>query len=202
MVNTKGCVKLLKKILNIRENFSVRLSKKTASLFISTLEGFLENRELQILDWHFGLHGEQLSLERIGNRLKITRERVHQIEKKAIAKKLWLHRSRRWILNLFILDKNDLIGKALSLHAKNEELEAENIKLRSPAALKEMPYALIDDTELSIRTRNILRRAGIKTIGSLMQKTKRNLLTLNRMGSKSFKEIEDFLTEYGLSLKK
>ncbi len=50
------------------------------------LMGRLTDREQDILTLHFGLGGESLTLEEIGRRLGITRERVRQIEGQALRK--------------------------------------------------------------------------------------------------------------------
>jgi RNA polymerase sigma factor (sigma-70 family) len=44
----------------------------------------LTNRAKRILSWRFGLEEEHLTLQEIGERIDVTRERVRQIEKKAL----------------------------------------------------------------------------------------------------------------------
>jgi RNA polymerase sigma factor (sigma-70 family) len=46
----------------------------------------LTDRQQEILAWRYGFQGEPLTLEEIGERLEITRERVRQIENAAIRK--------------------------------------------------------------------------------------------------------------------
>jgi RNA polymerase primary sigma factor len=46
----------------------------------------LEDRERAIVSLRFGLEGEPMTLEEIGRRLGVTRERVRQIEVQALRK--------------------------------------------------------------------------------------------------------------------
>jgi RNA polymerase primary sigma factor len=53
----------------------------------------LDEKEAVVLKWRFGLDDDQpLTLQEIGDRLHLTRERIRQIEQKAMAK---LRRSSR-----------------------------------------------------------------------------------------------------------
>lgn len=57
-----------------------------------------------------------------------------------------------------------------------------------------------DEMELSIRAQNCLDGAGITLLGQLVQKSGSELLQLKNFGRTSLKEIEDALSEMGLSL--
>lgn len=58
----------------------------------------------------------------------------------------------------------------------------------------------VDDLELSVRSANCLKNAGIQYIGELVQKTEAEMLKTKNFGRKSLNEIKDMLTEMGLSL--
>ncbi|MBI2830196.1 MAG: DNA-directed RNA polymerase subunit alpha [Chloroflexi bacterium] len=58
----------------------------------------------------------------------------------------------------------------------------------------------VQQLDLSVRTMNCLRRAGITTVGELVSRTEKELLSLRNFGQKSKREIEARLTELGLSL--
>lgn len=58
----------------------------------------------------------------------------------------------------------------------------------------------VDDLELSVRSANCLGRAGIRTIGELVQKTGGDLLRLKHFGRKSYKEMIAVLSNLGLEL--
>ncbi len=56
----------------------------------------------------------------------------------------------------------------------------------------------VEDLELSVRSANCLKNAGINTIGELVQKTEAEMLKTKNFGRKSLSEIKDILNEYGL----
>jgi len=56
----------------------------------------------------------------------------------------------------------------------------------------------VEELELSVRSANCLRSAGIKTIGELVQKSESAMLKYRNFGRKSLKEISDILGEMGL----
>ncbi len=58
----------------------------------------------------------------------------------------------------------------------------------------------IEALDLSERPRNCLRRAQIKTVGELVQKTPDELLNITNFGQKSLEEVTAKLDELGLSL--
>jgi len=79
-----------------------------------------------------------------------------------------------------------------------EELGTEEaVALSIPEEQYNMPVQQLD---LSVRTMNCLRRAGIPTVGQLITKTAKDLLDLRNFGEKSRQEIEDRLAGIGLSL--
>jgi len=58
----------------------------------------------------------------------------------------------------------------------------------------------VDELELSVRSYNCLKNAGIKTIGDLVTKTEAEMLKTKNFGRKSLNEIKDILAEMGLQL--
>ncbi|HDQ03670.1 MAG TPA: DNA-directed RNA polymerase subunit alpha [Deltaproteobacteria bacterium] len=72
--------------------------------------------------------------------------------------------------------------------AEDEKGDVNKILLRS-----------VEDLELSVRSANCLKNAGINTIGELVQKTEAEMLKTKNFGRKSLSEIKDILGEYNLS---
>jgi len=71
---------------------------------------------------------------------------------------------------------------------KEEKEDINNILLRR-----------VDDLELSVRSMNCLKNAGIELIGELVQKTEAEMLKTKNFGRKSLNEIKVILDEMGLS---
>jgi DNA-directed RNA polymerase subunit alpha len=73
-----------------------------------------------------------------------------------------------------------------------------------PEAPRPMPELGLDapvaELELSVRSRNCLAKAGVKTVGDLIRKTRRGLLETRGLGRLSLREIEERLREEGLTL--
>ncbi len=72
--------------------------------------------------------------------------------------------------------------------AEDEKGDVNKVLLRS-----------VEDLELSVRSANCLKNAGINTIGELVQKTEAEMLKTKNFGRKSLSEIKDILGEYNLT---
>mgnify|MGYP000916623321 CR=1 FL=1 len=59
----------------------------------------------------------------------------------------------------------------------------------------------IEDLDLSVRSYNCLKRAGINTVGELTQKSEEEMMRVRNLGRKSLKEVIQKLREIGLHLK-
>jgi len=90
-------------------------------------------------------------------------------------------------LNLFI---------DLSERAKNTEFMVEK-EDSSKGKILEMT---IEELDLSVRSYNCLKRAGINTVQNLTEKTEAEMLKVRNLGRKSFDEVVQKLSSLGLSL--
>ncbi|ACL68906.1 DNA-directed RNA polymerase subunit alpha [Halothermothrix orenii] len=59
----------------------------------------------------------------------------------------------------------------------------------------------IEELDLSVRSSNCLKRAGINTVGELINKTEDDLMKVRNLGKKSLQEIKEKLNELDLKLK-
>ncbi|HOG16379.1 MAG: DNA-directed RNA polymerase subunit alpha [Syntrophaceae bacterium PtaU1.Bin231] len=64
--------------------------------------------------------------------------------------------------------------------------------------INELLLRHVDDLELSVRSANCLKNAGINLIGELVQKTEAEMLKTKNFGRKSLNEIKEILAEQGL----
>lgn len=58
----------------------------------------------------------------------------------------------------------------------------------------------IEDLDLSVRAFNCLKRAGINTVGELLQNNHEEIMKVRNLGKKSLEELEEKLASLGLSL--
>ncbi len=58
----------------------------------------------------------------------------------------------------------------------------------------------IEDLDLSVRSYNCLKRAGINTVSELTQKTEEDMMKVRNLGKKSLKEVKQKLEDLDLSL--
>jgi len=91
-------------------------------------------------------------------------------------------------LNLFI---------DLSENAKNAEVMVEKEDDEKEKVLE----MSIDELELSVRSYNCLKRAGINTVEELTNRTSEDMMKVRNLGRKSLEEVLQKLNELGLQLK-
>lgn len=60
---------------------------------------------------------------------------------------------------------------------------------------------MIEDLDLSVRSYNCLKRAGIQTVEELTQRTEGEMMRVRNLGKKSLKEVKDKIYDLGLSFK-
>ena len=75
--------------------------------------------------------------------------------------------------------------------------------LKDPEKVKEEAQEnySVEDLDLSVRSYNCLKRAGIANVLELTQKTEAEMMKVRNLGKKSLKEVKDKLEEKGLSFK-
>lgn len=84
----------------------------------------------------------------------------------------------------------------LSEHAKTVEVMAEKEDNEKEKVLE----MSIDELELSVRSYNCLKRAGINTVEELTNRTSEDMMKVRNLGRKSLEEVLAKLKELGLSL--
>ncbi len=59
----------------------------------------------------------------------------------------------------------------------------------------------IEELDLSVRSYNCLKRAGINTVQELIMKTEEDMMKVRNLGRKSLEEVQEKLAELNLSLR-
>lgn len=84
----------------------------------------------------------------------------------------------------------------LSENAKSVDVMVESVTDEKEKVLE----MNIDELELSVRSYNCLKRAGINTVEELINKTPEDMMKVRNLGRKSLDEVLAKLKELGLSL--
>jgi DNA-directed RNA polymerase subunit alpha len=66
---------------------------------------------------------------------------------------------------------------------------------------KKILNTTIEDLDLSVRSFNCLKRAGISVVGDLVARSEEDMMKVRNLGRKSLEEVKKKLEEYGLSFK-
>ncbi len=101
-----------------------------------------------------------------------------------------------------------LAAKVLNEHLKlfidmSDEAQKAEIMVERPEVKKEKVLEMtIEELELSVRSFNCLKRAGIDTVEDLIERTEDDMMKVRNLGRKSLEEVIQKLNTLGLSLKK
>ena len=176
------------------EHFNERLEFLLTKLVIT-------DREEKIIRLYY-IDGK--TFEEIGKEFGTTRERIKQIHAKAIEK-----------LKLF--KKYFYVGKWCSMEelAKEEyqkyletqksfrtyESAKQYILQYESGTFLPLKEQKIENLDLTMRSYNCLKRAGIRTIGDLLNFSYYDLIKIRNLGRKSMKEILDTIHDLGLKFR-
>ncbi|MBQ9084733.1 MAG: DNA-directed RNA polymerase subunit alpha, partial [Clostridia bacterium] len=101
-----------------------------------------------------------------------------------------------------------LAAKVLNEHLKlfidmSDEAKNAEILVERPEVQKEKVLEMtIEELDMSIRSFNCLKRAGIDTVEDLISKREEDMIKVRNLGRKSLEEIIQKLNSLGLSLRK
>lgn len=129
---------------------------------------------------------------RVGEALDYEKLEINVYTNKGINPKDAVSLASQFLINHFgvLSDLNKIIAEKQYMH----EQEAPVVdKTRS---------VKIEELDLSARSYNCLKRAGITTIGEIAERTEEDMQKIRNLGRKSLKEVEEKLKEHGLSFKK
>ena len=101
-----------------------------------------------------------------------------------------------------------LAAKVLNEHLKlfidmSDEAKNKEILVERPEVKKEKVLEMtIEELDLSVRSFNCLKRAGIDTVEDLIDRTEEDMMKVRNLGRKSLEEVIQKLNSLGLGLKK
>ncbi len=95
----------------------------------------------------------------------------------------------------------DHIQYFINLNVAHDEQHVADDEALDPEALriKKILSLGIDELELSVRSHNCLKAAGIQSVGELVRKTEQELLNYRNFGQKSLNELSDLVQNFGLT---
>ncbi|MDE5415787.1 MULTISPECIES: DNA-directed RNA polymerase subunit alpha [Alkalihalobacterium] len=97
-----------------------------------------------------------------------------------------------------ILTEHLNIFVGLTDQAQNAEIMVEKEEDQKEKVLE----MTIEELDLSVRSYNCLKRAGINTVQELTHKTEEDMMKVRNLGRKSLEEVQEKLAELGLGLRK
>ncbi len=101
-----------------------------------------------------------------------------------------------------------LAAKILNTHISlfvNLTEEVDEVEITSDRKEEDLEKILemtIEELDLSVRSYNCLKRAGINTVGELVRKPEEEMMKVRNLGKKSLEEVEQKLEELGLGFQK
>ena len=98
----------------------------------------------------------------------------------------------------------DILVSALDIIVPLADLKLEEtftVQQPVPEDVQKNNTMMIEDLDLSVRSYNCLKRAGIQTVDELTQKTEDEMMHVKNLGKKSLKEVKDKMYQLGLFFK-
>lgn len=155
--------------------------RKQDENFIINILNRLKGEQGEVVKMRFALGGEKFNtLKQVSERINKHKEWARQLELKALRelRQPWQKKHFGIFFRTFAEEKLLETGTNSSL------LETS-----------------MDEFDLSVRTRNCLKNADIKTIGDLIKKTEQEMLRTKNFGRKSLNELKKVLSEKGLGFR-
>lgn len=97
-----------------------------------------------------------------------------------------------------ILNEHLMLFVGLTDEARDAEIMVEKEEDKKEKVME----MTIEELDLSVRSYNCLKRAGINSVQELTQKSEEDMMKVRNLGRKSLEEVQEKLAELGLSLRK
>lgn len=176
------------------EHFNERLEFLLTKLVIT-------DREEKIIRLYY-IDGK--TFEEIGKEYGTTRERIRQIHAKAIKKlklfKKYFYGGKWCLMEELAKEEYQKYLETQKSYWKYESAKQYILQYESGIFLP-IREQKIENLDLSMRSYNCLKRAGIRTIGDLLNLTYNDLFKIRNLGRKSMKEVLDKIHDLGLKFR-
>ena len=176
---------------NLTYEMFVGIKHVDISVFTQIIKEELREKEADVI---FSYYRDGMTLDEIGEKYSLTRERIRQIKAAAVRKLRNPKRAKRYILYSY-----ECVSEL-----QNKLSELQKIVLGEDAATTEAEEPTIDALKLSVRSYNCLSRyARLKFkqkelyISQLTDMTAEEVANIRNLGKRSFMEILYALKEYG-----
>ncbi|MCI7349640.1 MAG: hypothetical protein MSH60_02685 [Ruminococcus sp.] len=165
----------------------------------------LTEREGRVLDMRYKRY---MTMAAIGEEYGLRAERIRQIEAKAVRKLRHPSRSKYILMGMegYINYLRDTaVDERLREYKKEiislEKKIAELTDTEYEEEKNELENAPLAELDLSVRTFNILYRAGYSTVKELLDADAEKIVSLPNLGLKNFSDLIDVLSEKGFGWK-
>lgn len=191
-----------------------RCSEETIKNVLENLQSFLSLRLENCITLRYKKY---LTFEEISKIDGTTKERIRQLCCKALLKikhallryeeAEWEKRKLEEIRDIALREEQELTEyreKAFAFlkeHGKygsEQELAFGKVNAHRTPTIEDVK---LEELDLSVRSYNCLRRAGVESIKDICEMTETELMKVRNLGRKSCKEVKDKLEERGLGLK-
>lgn len=158
------------------------------------VSAWLTKREADIVKLRYQ---QGMTYDSIGKIYGVTRERVRQIEHKALRK--IRHPSCWRYIQYGITEVVDAIKEAAFDEGYQKGVQFGYKKAIADANANRLQYGdlKLEDLELSVRSHNCMRRAGVKCAMDIVDMGYHNLIKVQNLGKRSYDEIIEKLKEFG-----
>ena len=165
----------------------------------------LTEREGKVLDMRYKRY---MTMAAIGEEYGLRAERIRQIEAKAVRKLRHPSRSRYILMGMegyINYSRDSAVDERLREYKKEivtlEKKIAELTDTEYEEEKNELENAPLAELDLSVRTFNILYRAGYSTVKELLDADAEKIVSLPNLGLKNFSDLIDVLSEKGFGWK-
>ena len=165
----------------------------------------LTEREGKVLDMRYKRY---MTMAAIGDEYGLRAERIRQIEAKAVRKLRHPSRSKYILMGMegyINYSRDTAVDERLREYKKEivtlEKKIAELTDTEYEEEKNELENAPLAELDLSVRTFNILYRAGYSTVKELLDADAEKIVSLPNLGLKNFSDLIDVLSEKGFGWK-